>query len=594
MLTDPEVAVISDNFVIDPTILVRPDGTPCVYWAPIALLESCRGEEGWGAPTEVAVGAASSDFRPAVGPDGEVRVMHGEPPNGIYYGDTLLNPADEIVTFPEFVVDSNGWLHAFWFDFTDDRGWVWSTSNDDGASWTLFESLSLTLPQSTGTLVGADRSGGVHSVLMTAFRLEHRRWTSGSGWSEMKAIDFTPGAIDGSLAIAGDGALTVVTATGEGALVFTMSSGGDWRPEGVLEGTEARNIDAVLSAAGEGGEATVLWHELGADGFNQAGVGTESLVASVPSPSEINLDPAVVAVSVGLTAGTILLFPFPAEIFNHTLAENYDTVRGWFRRKGSKATGRRFWDRPIGLISFLVIAALLFGFLDPAFGRSSASVPVFFGLLVGVAVTTFGFAVPIMILRRLRSGEWGRLRALPLALAIGVVCVVLSRAIQFVPGYLYAVVLGVVFVTEVSRTEEAREVVVSSALLLALGMTAWFALGAVRSGAGTGFPVDVGESGLAMITAASLEALAFGLLPLRGLPGGVVFKEKRWWWLALWGTSVLAFFHVIINPQSGYLATSALVPAATTIGLLVFFAVVSLGLWGYFALTARRKPVAEG
>jgi hypothetical protein len=56
----------------------------------------------------------------------------------------------------------------------------------------------------------------------------------------------------------------------------------------------------------------------------------------------------------------------------------------------------------------------------------------------------------------------------------------------------------------------------------------------------------------------------------------------------IWGVSVLFFFHVIINPFSGYLASSSLVPVATTIALLVLFTLVSLGLWGYFNVRGRR------
>jgi hypothetical protein len=585
--SEPET-VVSGISGLSPEVLVDPDGQPCVYWTLIPLFESCRVDGTWTAPVEVAVEAASSDFQLALTPEGDLRIMHLEAPNGVYYGDTLLNPADEVVTFPEFVSDSDGGLHAFWFDFTPDRGWVWSSSTDDGATWEPFESLSLSLPQAGGTLAAAAPDGGVHSVLLMGFRFEHRRWTPGSGWSGTELVEFTPGAIEGDLAVADDGSLTLVAATSEGVLVFGAGPDGGWVAQGLVPGTEERSIDAVLAGAGDDGQVTVLWHEVGAVGFNQAQVGGESLVSSVPSPAEINLDPAVVAVSVGLTAGTIFLFPFPAEIFNQTLAQNYDSIRGWFRRGRSQKGGRRFWDRPLGLALFLVVAAFLYGFLDPGFGLDSASAAVFLGLLIGVTVTTVGFALPAMVLRRARNGEWGRLRALPIALAIGVACVILSRAIGFVPGYLYAIVLAVVFVSEASRAEEAREVILSSVSLLAMGLAAWVWLGVVRSGDGSGFGADVGEAGLAMVTASALEALAFGLLPLHGLPGGVIFKERKWWWLVMWGVSVLVFFHVIINPQNGYLASSALVPAATTIGLLVLFALVSLGLWGFFAIRGRR------
>jgi hypothetical protein len=67
-----------------------------------------------------------------------------------------------------------------------------------------------------------------------------------------------------------------------------------------------------------------------------------------------------------------------------------------------------------------------------------------------------------------------------------------------------------------------------------------------------------------------------------------LFAERKGVWLVLWAVSVFAFFHFIINPVNGYLVESTLVPLATTIGLLVLFTLVSLGLWGFFNL--RQGP----
>ncbi|HEY5891174.1 MAG TPA: hypothetical protein VIW94_10805 [Acidimicrobiia bacterium] len=41
-------------------------------------------------------------------------------------------------------------------------------------------------------------------------------------------------------------------------------------------------------------------------------------------------------------------------------------------------------------------------------------------------------------------------------------------------------------------------------------------------------------------------------------------------------------FQILINPQSGYLTDSAMVPVATTYALLGFFTAVSIGMWEFF------------
>ncbi|MEA2675918.1 MAG: hypothetical protein QOJ81_59 [Chloroflexota bacterium] len=60
-------------------------------------------------------------------------------------------------------------------------------------------------------------------------------------------------------------------------------------------------------------------------------------------PTQITLDPIVVAQSVAITAGVIVLVPFPSALFNNTLEENYAEVMGWLSRL-SAALGR-LWRR---------------------------------------------------------------------------------------------------------------------------------------------------------------------------------------------------------------------------------------------------------
>lgn len=311
------------------------------------------------------------------------------------------------------------------------------------------------------------------------------------------------------------------------------------------------------------------------------------LVDSVPSPASINLDPVVIITSLALTAGMLFLVPFPAEIFNNTLVEHHDQIRTWFRRR-KETTAISVWEKPWGLALGLLAMALLYGFLDPGIGLNSASLPTFAGLLVGVLVTTMGFALPTLIMRRTRAGEWGRLRVLPLALLVGIGCVVLSRLIGFLPGYLYGIALGLLFTREAGEDAAASETTVTAAVLLAIAFSAWFGLGAIRAGDDHAFS-DLAEAALAMSTVSAFEALVIGLLPIHGMPGRVLFKHRRWLWAVIWGVSLLAFFHVLINPQSGYLVDTALVPVATTFGALAFFTLLSLILWAWFRRIDRRE-----
>ena len=164
---------------------------------------------------------------------------------------------------------------------------------------------------------------------------------------------------------------------------------------------------------------------------------------------------------------------------------------------------------------------------------------------------------------------------------------ILSRLVGFVPGYLYGMVLALVFSREGGEDAETNELTIDSIVLLAVAFSSWFGLGAVRASGGGGWSEFL-EAALAMSTVAAFEGLVFGLLPIHGMPGRILFKRRRVMWAVIWGLALLAFFHVLVNPRSGYLVDTAAVPVLTTYGLLVFFGALSFGLSLWFRRTARK------
>ena len=70
---------------------------------------------------------------------------------------------------------------------------------------------------------------------------------------------------------------------------------------------------------------------------------TTSYTQSVPDPTQITLDPVVIATSAVITAGVILLVPFPSALFNATLEENYDEVMAGVGRASRRV--RSWWAR---------------------------------------------------------------------------------------------------------------------------------------------------------------------------------------------------------------------------------------------------------
>ena len=296
-----------------------------------------------------------------------------------------------------------------------------------------------------------------------------------------------------------------------------------------------------------------------------------------------------------LLAVLLLLFmAFASELFNSTLESNYDEVAGWLRVWRRRAGGiSRFWGGPLGIGLFMVLGAAVYGWLDPGFGPDLDSAATLFGLLVGLVVVMITFELPGMLMYRRRTGALPGLRALPWTLAAAAICVVISRIANLEPGYLYGLLLGIVFAREPSDAEEGRQTAVGAGWTLIVALAAWAALGWVRgdpaplSGLG-GLAV---ETALAVIVVGGLEAVAFGLLPMRFLAGQALYRWNRPLWAALFGIGTFAFLYLLVGPHTGYLSELPLSGLMAAFGVFAVFGAISVLFWSYFRFRrARPEP----
>ena len=387
------------------------------------------------------------------------------------------------------------------------------------------------------------------------------------------------------------------------------------------------------------GQSVVISHETFFSPVGRAPV-QESFRRSVPSPLNITLDPIVVVQSVAITAGVILLVPFPSALFNNTLEENYDEVmsgvrriRGWFaallasiagfvrrqvaaRRQSGPSPPQQLpaesleaasvpspettppgprpatdlWRTPQGMLLFVLLTALLYAFLDPTFGFSLESLATLAGLALGLLVVLFAYGAPLVLLAR-SDRVAVTIRALPATLLVGVLCVIVSRFADFQPGYLYGLVIGFFFAGTAGVRTEARAEAAAAAASLGVALIAWIALAVVRGDSTGGLNGALVEAALVTIVVAGLENAVFAMLPLRFLPGAAVFAWDRRVWSVLMGVGLFAFAHVLLNPASGpgYLADSTRTSFFTLIILLVGFGLASVLFWAWFRFRPQRQ-----
>jgi hypothetical protein len=242
----------------------------------------------------------------------------------------------------------------------------------------------------------------------------------------------------------------------------------------------------------------------------------------------------------------------------------------------------------------IAVAALISSFLSPNLGLSEESLATYVGFLVALVVVLVSFEVPAILEHRRVTGEVGRLRVLPWALVVAALFVLVSRLAALQPGYLWGVVLGVVFLRTDTSADEGREQAAGAAWTLIVAVVAWLALGSVRASGGSDstFVNVATQTALAAIVVSALEAVAFGMMPFRFMPGVSIYRWNRLVWALLFGASLFAFFHILIGPTSGYLSELSAPAWLAALGVFAAFGVFTILFWAWFRF--RPSPVTEG
>ncbi|HXJ64742.1 MAG TPA: FGLLP motif-containing membrane protein [Actinomycetota bacterium] len=295
----------------------------------------------------------------------------------------------------------------------------------------------------------------------------------------------------------------------------------------------------------------------------------------------------------------LLLILFPSVLFNSTLEEHYEEVRGWFRFGRSPDAPSRFagirtrsWFKGAVFVGFFVAGALLYSFLSPSIGFNRRTLTLFLGLLLGLVLVTLLAELPVILMLR-KVTDRGRIRLLAGSLVVGVVCVAVSRLLHFQPGYLYGVVAGAAFQRELSKDEAGRSILVASIILLGSSLLAWLLWVPVSHAAnhpGASIWLLILESVLAAVFVTGIEATVIGLLPIRFLDGHKLYTWNRVLWGVVFVVGAFGMIHLLLRPGGGYFQHSGNAPMFTVIALFVAFGVVSVAFWAYFRY---RKPRGE-
>jgi hypothetical protein len=174
----------------------------------------------------------------------------------------------------------------------------------------------------------------------------------------------------------------------------------------------------------------------------------------------------------------------------------------------------------------------------------------------------------------------------PLGILLAVVGVLLSRIIEFSPGFLIGLVLGITVLSTTSAAQRAKVTLVQAGVVFGLSMLGWAAYSILSATTSPdSFATALAFETTAAITAEGLTALVVGMLPFKLLDGSEVAAYSRWLWAAVYAFIAGAWILVVL-PSAWTEQTGSI---WTTVAVLGAFTIVALGIYFFFRLTGKDE-----
>jgi MFS family permease len=329
-------------------------------------------------------------------------------------------------------------------------------------------------------------------------------------------------------------------------------------------------------------------------GIDHHGPNSNILTHGLNSIADVLAHPAKVPAAIEIGLVLLIFAVLPGHLLNATLAEQYErfTKR---RQRRTRAPGR--WARLVAFLhrapfvaglALTTITALLFGFADPRFGFSLASLRLFLGLAIALAVVSY---LTNAVVGRIMRGRWKvdvEVSLRPLGLILTVVGVVVSRLLDFSPGFLIGLVLGLVISEKHLAKQAWRAVLLRSSILLGLALLAWlaFSLFDAKQEGGT-FASELAVETLVAITTEAVVGLLVELLPLKLLEGEKLYEKSKVLWGALYLLAVFIFVVAVVPWEGNWAELGASLWA--WIGIVVGFGIVATGVYLYFRIRTHEE-----
>lgn len=437
---------------------------------------------------------------------------------------------------------------------------------------------------------------------------EEAGWANGT---EISQLD--PGAGDGSSVAIGADELAALDAppsyvggrfgdanTGADIIAFTYADGQEY--DNWVGWETPSLVVEVQVTSGPYGRAT--------------GASDPSVLSALRTIAEAVPSSTQLAVLGGSAVFLMLIVGFPGFLLNKVLEKHWTGAMDWLRARRAKrvtrapktakgaahpvpaaAPARPKRTAPSWLVwPGFVLAAIIAGFVDPAFGFNPMSVRlVVTGLISFVLLNVIGWVVVIAALRRIQPDAHPTITFRFGSLIVVALTVLVARLLQFEPGVIFGLVAGLTFAITLAASKDALVILLGSGAALVMAIGAWIGYSAFGPLADA-VPGSVIFRSLAElfsgIVVEGVSTLPLALLPLLALDGAVLFAWHKWVWGVAYAVGAGSFVLVMFTIPEAW----GEIGSGFGRWLLLFtgLAVIAVGVWLTDALIERRaKRIAE-
>lgn len=318
-----------------------------------------------------------------------------------------------------------------------------------------------------------------------------------------------------------------------------------------------------------------------------------ALSESLPPLDRIVSNPVAIAVAGGLALALLFLVALPTELLNSSLSSNTSRLGRAYGAVDGALNKAQDWfikvthSRALAAAVITVIVALVYGFIDPGFGFDLVSLRLVLSLAIAFFILSYGASwLSGLVIRRV-WGASGVVALQPSIILFAVVGVIVARILDFSPGFLVGVAIGLELIAA-SRRISARAVLVQFGFVVGLSLAAWVVYSLFTPG--DDFAGMLVEDTLVAVTAEGLTGALIAVFPLQFMDGRELWLESK----RLWAVAFLAVavpFSLLVLPT----AIEGTGVADYGVWLLVFaaFGLLSILIWLIFARAAKREEAAE-